>query len=122
MAPRREFLTACSGLALAASPSAAASAVASAETVDPHIAWWAEERRLYAAMEATEGDELDRLNDQRWDIRNLIIATPAGTVAGMAVQVRLMSLWDEEGIEVGSDLYDMLAPIADNLDRMARRA
>lgn len=93
------------------------------EAQDPHPGWWAEERRLWAAMEAAEGDDLvNRLNDQRWDVRELIITTPAATVAGMAVQIRLMSLYDDEGMEPYSDQYKMLERVADDLDRMAGRA
>lgn len=108
--------------AIASAPVMAAPKIEALQPEDPHIAWWAEERRLWNALEAVEGDELDRLNDQRWAIRDLIVATPAATVAGMAVQVRFMSLWDEEGFEVSNDLYEMLEWIADGLDRMAGRA
>ena len=109
--------------AIASAPVIAAPPIGALQSEDPHVAWWTEERRLWNAMEVAEGDELtNRLNDQRWAIRDLIANTPAVTAAGMAVQVRLMSLWDEEGLEPYCDLYEMLERVADGLDRMSGRA
>lgn len=109
--------------ALVATPAVAAALPASAsELEDPHVVWWAEERRLYEAMEVAESDALtNHLNDHRWEVRDLIVRTPATTVAGMAVQIRLMAHYDDEGLETDDDLYAMLTRVADRLDHLAGR-
>jgi len=122
MAPRREFLTACGAPALAAPPVAAAEFAAD----DPHHAWRLEERRIHDAMTAAfaAGDEklANRLNGERWEYRNRIIETSATTPQGLGLRVRLIAEMEEEGLTLGPDCFAALRSVADDLDRMGRRA
>ena len=98
MAPRREFLTACGALALAAPPVAAAEFAAE----DPHLEWWREHGRLELAGRGLDDEAYAPINETQFDLLERIATTPATTIAGALIQLRVVQL----GIEDGKAYFD----------------
>ena len=67
---------------------------------DPHVAWWAEAERLRERIESSDSDE-DALISELNALSDRIAETPARTPEGIAVQVDLAILCDEEGSTLG---------------------
>ena len=120
MAARRNLLAGLGALGLAAGPGKASS------IIDPHHAWRVEERRIHAEMMAAfaagDEDRANDLNDRRWELRDLIIETPATTSQGHALRIRLIAESEEEGLDLGPDCFAALRSVADDIERMTGRA
>ena len=63
---------------------------AAAEAPDPHVAWAAEADRLRPIMAAADADTADALAARMCDLHELIVDTPARTVAGVREQARVL--------------------------------
>ncbi len=86
-----------------------------AATVDPHVAW---EREALALLDRINGEpemEQDRFDDllEEWNaLGELIAETPAMTLAGVAVQLRLVKAGFEKGSAVADYAREMAAETA----------
>jgi len=98
MEPRREFLTACGALALAAPPVAVAEFAAE----DPHIAWWREHEALEAEGAGLDDEAYAPINEEQLELLENIATTPAATIAGVLIQLRVVQI----GIEDGKAYFD----------------
>jgi len=112
--------------AIASAPVMTAPPVEALGPEDPHPSWLAEERRLdqalTLALRTNDEPRVRALTNQLSEARDLIITTPAKTLAGMAAVVRYISGTRDAGFEVGDDDCAALVSVADGLDRMAGRA
>lgn len=88
--------------------------------VDPHLQWAAERTRCLAEAKGAEAATADRFLDRAWELRDLIVDTPAATVAGALAQASLLAEMHEG--EIGLDESDgpALPSIRDVLLRLSR--
>ena len=107
-ASRRQLLGRAAVAAAAAFPGAFAA------ELDPHVAWKRQEEALRAAHD-DDGDEVWRLHD-------LIAETPARTLDGIAVQVRLAVECSEDGSMLGDCEQLALRNALGALNRMTQEA
>lgn len=98
MSPRRDFLTACGALALAGQPVAATDFAAD----DPHIEWWREHEALEVDAEGFDDEDYNALGLEQYELLERIATTPASTIAGVLIQLRVVGL----GIEGGAAEFD----------------
>jgi hypothetical protein len=123
--PSRRTLLA--GAALVAPATLLPAIAAAAEDTDPHPAWWAEWRALTAFLDRPEGHgggEVDDMPEFRRAIglEHLIGVTPARSLAGALVQLRMLRHWTpgpslaNDGLDAG--LTNALA----TLERLAGEA
>jgi len=97
--------------ATATAPAAAVPAVAlAAAQTDPHVAWAAEADRLRPIMNAADPDTADALAAWIYELHELIVDTPAHTVAGVREQARVLChvLGLDDG-EHGDGTYEVAA-------------
>ena len=115
MSPRREFLTACGGLALAAAPAAAEFAAE-----DPHLEWWREHEALGASTEGYDDEDFAALGQEQIELLESIATTPATTIAGVLIQLRVVQI----GLESGKAYFDVdaMANAMATLEQLGGRA
>ena len=93
---------------------------------DPHPAWMAESRALYAAW--PRGKDMDRGDpaaEYIWELERLIIDTPATTVAGLLAQTELAMIYLGEEDPCGPSEtanYRMMRSLRAGLEHLAGRA
>ena len=112
---------------LAGAAAVAAVPVTAEAATDPHPAWMAESRALYAAW--PRGKDMnpgDPAAEYIWEIERLIVDTPATTVAGLLAQTQLAMIYlgaeDPRGPdETGLD-YRMMRSLRAGLEHLAGRA
>jgi hypothetical protein len=101
---------------------------AQAAAEDPHLAWYAEERRLMAYLEARPDRDRDLGELPEWhrvgELIDLIADTPANTIAGLAVQAHVLAMLSglDEPIPSEGLAETLIAHMRDGLDRLAGRA
>ena len=112
---------------LAGAAAAAAVPVAAETAADPHPAWMAESRALYAAWpRGKDMNSGDPAAEYIWEIERLIVDTPATTVAGLLAQTELAMIYlgaeDPRGPDVTGLDYRMMRSLRAGLEHLAGRA
>ena len=119
MSPRREFLTACGAIALGVPPAAAEGFAAD----DPHLEWWREHEALEASakgMGDSDYEDFAAIGQEQIELLESIATTPAATIAGVLIQLRVVQI----GIESGQADFDAdaMANAMATLERLGGRA
>ena len=121
---RRDLLGQIATVTAATLLAAPAPAIAAAEVkVDPHIAWEREALalRAEAAVPGLDQERFDELFEDYNEIEDLVAETPAMTLAGIAVQLRLTRLgFAEEASEYAQETA--LETALASIERLGGRA
>lgn len=111
------------GMTTALGAAGVVTAAALAGEQDPHLAWEEERKALRAQMRLVDDDdELNELVDEELEVVDRICSTPAGTLAGIAVQIRAVAFAIDENDGPDASEREGLANALRSLEQLAGRA